>query len=370
MDRLDHLLQTLQIIREFNSLFNLSEVSKKLDEYKKSLEMNPDVARFRKIARENILEIVRELKSYNTYMLEDLDLENLKRLGIHGIIGLNSDKFFADVTNLQNTESILNAIRTLTNAISSVRYAAGVIYSSISGFDENISLRKTLTDDEGIIEIVFNYGVEINDFSQAKSQIDHWHLIIEGYARLLNISQDEFQIVGMSKNSPSKFKIKTKKMYVKIVLAVIAAIVVMHKDYLENEILIKRMSRTDLLNEDMQTQMKKMAEEALEKQLDEKFNSLVDKKIAEHNIRKEDIDETKVFFKRSIKNQFNFVLNGGEVNIKLIDSESQDEIQFIEKTNIEIKNIEATSRRQAFITEGNVNNDEMIEKEFTDETSE
>ncbi len=55
---------------------------------------------------------------------------------------------------------------------------------------------------------------------------------------------------------------------------------------------------------------------------------------------------------KSIENQYNFIINGGNVNIQVIDGQIRKQVDVLEKTKEELKQIKEAYEDQKVITTG------------------
>lgn len=288
--------------------------------------------------------------------------EVIEKLGIKNLTGSNAKSYFENIkvqiqTNPVVSSSLIQSVYTELNQIIA---KSTQLFSILQPFGIKPSTQE-INQDEGIIEITFEGKVAIDDFKKAKDQMNDWFIIIEGYARLLGVTREEFEIISMSKNSPSKFKIKTTLKNTALVLGIITSLLLIEKTYLENRLMIEKLKQTSLIPDSLK--QKELIEEA-EKHLNEKIqkdiDQLVEKTVKEHNIQEGNGDIQNNLAK-GIENQYNFIINGGNVNIQVLDEKVKQQVDTLEKTKNELKKINDAYENQKVLN-GSQQNSEKPEE--------
>jgi len=287
-----------------------------------------------------------------------------KILGVEKVIGPKGSKYLDDIkaSILTNPASRVSLIATLTADLNALRAKPKQLSTLLNDFDIKSNILK-ISEEEGIIEIKFDGKVEIEDFKEAKDQMNDWFIIIEGYARLLNIPRQEFEIIGISKNSPTTFKLKTSLKNVGLVLGVLTSLLMIQRSYLDNQLLLEKLRQTSLgPDAEGQKQFIENAEKHIEKEINEKIEALVDKKMTEYNIE-ENKGDIKASLSKGIENQYNFINNGGNINIYINNGEMKPQIEQLINTKEDIKNIRTSYELQKSISSGDTIGQEKLDLE-------
>lgn len=302
---------------------------------------------------DNIIVIV---SGINT-SLWNAEHENIiEKLGISDFIGENGRKHFENVktqiqSNLTNPTFISSLIQSTIQELNSLRTKPVQFLNLLKTFDLKSNI-EILDENEGIIEIVFDGNVAIDDFKEAKDQMQDWFLIIEGYARLLGVTREDFEIIGISKNSPTKFKIKTTLKNTALVISIITSVLLIEKTVLENKLMIEQLKHNNLVSDpEFQRSFIENAEKHIDDKIQAGINLIVEQKIDEYKIEKNNGD-IEANLKKGIQNQYNFVVNGGTVNVQVIEGELKKEVVSLENTKEEIKRIRSAYENQKILTTG------------------
>lgn len=211
---------------------------------------------------------------------------------------------------------------------------------------------KFINTDESIIEIIFDGNVAISDFQEARDQMNDWFIIIEGYARFLNVRREDFEIIGMYKSSPSKFKIKTKLKNARFIVNIVTSLLLIEQIVLENRLMIDRLKGQNLVDDiDFQKEFINKAEMNIESKIKEGIEKIIEEKILEHQIGDNNGD-VKTNFARSVENQYNFVINGGDINIHVIDGQLKEEVEALQKNKDELRQIKEAYENQKSLKSG------------------
>lgn len=282
-------------------------------------------------------------------------------LGFSDFLGDKGETFFNNIINTLRTNPGL-ASTTLQNAITPINNAVNKIVqfqNLIEPFAKSSNV-EILQDGFGIIELTFDSNVSIEDFNDAKHQMDDWYLIIDGYARLLNVRREDFEIITISKNSPTKFRIKTAIVNVSAVVGVFATLLSIEKTVLEKKLIIEQLKQNTIISDQgKQEAFIKDAEENIEKEVDAKIEKAVEQKLKEHGIKKGDGNgDINNSLSRSIHNQYNFIVNGGTVNFYVTDGKVKQAADTLENIKKDIKLIKQKYENQKAIVEGSVENQE------------
>ena len=210
-----------------------------------------------------------------------------------------------------------------------------------------------LSEDECIFEIIFSNKVEINDFATAKSQAEKWYVIFEGYARFLGKNNSDFQIFDIQKNSPAKFKVKIKKEDIVLFITILSGIIGIETNLLTNYAYIEQTKKNPHINAEIKDTIIRDITQKIDTELDEKLNTLVDEKLKNREIKNGD-ETIRKALKQSVKNEYKFINNGGEIRIQIGDNNHQDilyelevskeKLKQLKDSNIEIKSIDEQSR--------------------------
>jgi hypothetical protein len=293
-----------------------------------------------------------------------------EKLGIAKFMGSDGTLYFENIKNqiLANPTSTSVLITNLYTELNNFRTKPKQFLTILKDFDLNFNI-ETLNENEGVIEIVFDGKVDIEDFKDAKDQMNDWFYIIEGYSRLLGVPREEFEIINISKNSPAKFKIKTTLKNTATVLGIVTSVVVIQQHLIQNQLLIEKLRETEMgPDKEAQEQIINNWESHLQKQIDEKIETLVEKKLNQYEVEN-DRGEIKNVLSKGIHNQYNFIVNGGTVNIKVIDSTIKPKVEKLENAKQKIKEIQAPFLNQKAIDKGEaiVDEDEEQNNEITDD---
>lgn len=278
----------------------------------------------------------------------------LTKLDIDKLVGQSGAKYFIDIKQqLQNTPSSASAIISSVIAeINKIRTKPVQLYTLLQPF-ELPEITTAINGSEGIIEITFDGKVRIDDFGTAKEQIEEWFLIIMGYSNILNVRREDFQIISISKSSPTKFKIKTSLKNTALVLGVITSVLLIEKTILENKLMIEKLKQNPIVSDSAfhQEYIEKAVQE-IEKKIQLGIDEIVDKKMEENKISDGNGD-IKNSFSKGVEYQYNFVINGGDVKIHVNNGEVQKQVDTLEKSKNELKQIKESYENQKALNEHN-----------------
>lgn len=291
---------------------------------------------------------------------EQWEIANI--LGVAKLLGFKGGQFLEEIKSnvLRNPANRTALVSPLSTELTLLRTKPKAILTTLKDFDIETNIQR-ISDEEGIIEITFEGKVEIEDFKEAKDQMNDWFLIIEGYARLLNVPRDDFEIINITKNSPTTFKLKTAVKNVSLVLGVVTSLLIIQRSYLDNQLLLERLRQTTL-NPDAEEQRQfiETAENHVKAQIDAKIEALVNEKLEEHGVAANEGD-VKATLTKGIENQYNFINNGGNINIYISNGELQPKVEQLQNTKEEIKKIKSTYEYQKTITSGDTIGQEKLD---------
>ncbi|MBK8586676.1 MAG: hypothetical protein IPN88_15120 [Bacteroidetes bacterium] len=175
---------------------------------------------------------------------------------------------------------------------------------------------------------------------------------MRGYARLLDVRREDYEIISITKSSPAKFKIKTNIKNAALVLGIVTSLLLIEKTVLENRLMIEKLKQNNLVPDpEIQKRFIEDAEKHIDEKIKDGINKLVDQKLKEHNVQQGNGD-IKNNLSKSIENQYNFIINGGNVNIQVIDGQIRKQVDVLEKTKEELKQIKEAYEDQKVITTG------------------
>jgi hypothetical protein len=225
--------------------------------------------------------------------------------------------------------SELNALRTKVTQLANV----------LQPF-EIVDLSYSLQGDKAILELTFAGEVRIEDFPTAKEQMHEWFLIVDGYARTVGANKEDFKIIGISKNSPTKFKIQTTATIAGLVLGIISTLLIIEKTVLERKIMIEKLKQNPIVQDStMHTEYVGLAEKEIKRIVEKEIEELANKKMSEHSHDRSSAGDIKTSLVKSIENQYNFLISGGNVNVYINDNTLRPQVDAIEKTKNELQQI-------------------------------
>ena len=296
----------------------------------------------------------------NLWTSEHWDIAKI--FGVDNLLGTAGSQYLdkIKVSLVNNPSNRSSLIMSLVTELSNLRTKPKQLVSLLNDFEIKPNIEK-ISEEEGIIEITFEGNVEIEDFKEAKDNMNDWFLIIEGYARLLDIPRQEFVIINISKNSPTKFKLKTSLKNVALVLGVVTSLIAIQRSYLDNQLLLEKLKQTTLSPDtEGQKQFIDTAEQHIKKEIDSKIETLVDEKLREYEIA-ENNGDIKTSLRKGIENQYNFINNGGNINIYITNGELKPQVEKLQNTKDEIKNIRNAYEYQKSISSGDTIGQEKLD---------
>jgi hypothetical protein len=310
----------------------------------------------------NINNIQKILSTIDTGLWTNEHWEVAKIMGIDKLLGDKGTRYFNQIKAefISNPANKSTIITQLTTELNIIRTKPKQFFNLLNDFEINTNI-ETISEEEGIIEITFEGKVEIEDFKEAKDQMNDWFLIIEGYSRLLNVPRQEFEIINISKNSPTTIKLKTSLKNVTLVLGVVTSLLVIQRSYLDNQLLIEKLRKTTLSPDaEEQRQFVENAEKHIKTEIDAKIEYLVDKKLSEHDVQN-NAGDIKTVLSKGIENQYNFINNGGNINVYITNGDLKPQIEKLQNTKEEIKNIRTAYENQKSINSGDTEGQEKLD---------
>lgn len=254
-----------------------------------------------------------------------------------------------------NPPSFPTLIQTMVAELNNFRAKSTQFTAILEPFDLQYNI-KTINESEGIIEISFDGNVSIDNFKDAKEQMNDWFLTIEGYARLANVRREDFEIICITKNSPAKFKIKTTLSNTVLVLSIVTSILSVEKTIIENRLMIDKLKQNALIaDSDFQKQFIEMSEKHLDEKVNSEIEKIVNQKMEEHKAAEPANGDVRTNLSKSIHNQYNFIVNGGNVSIQVLNGEVSKDVEKLNKTKDELKQIKDAYENQKCLMNGDKN---------------
>lgn len=285
------------------------------------------------------------------YVAEKLEISNL--------VGEKGRRYFEDVKRQLQTSpaSAPSIIQALITEINKLRTKPTQFLTLLQPFELSSNIQ-IISETEGVIEITFDGAVAIDDFKEAKTQMNDWFLIIEGYARLLDVRREDFEIISISKSSPAKFRIKTTLKNAALFISVISGLLLIEKTVLENRLMIEKLKQNNLVPDiEIQQRFIEDAEKHIDEKIKEGIDNMVKQKLVEYKIE-EGNGDIKNNLSKGIENQYNFIISGGNVTIHVIDGQMSKQIDALEKTKEELTQIKQAYEDQKAITTGEQTNND------------
>ena len=285
--------------------------------------------------------------------VSSIDLNDVEESGLQYFMPYFRQQYFNSKKNQVATGNSSAVIDEITSTYSALNNTLYKIRRSLPLLDlflvEDISFD---AQGEGIIEIVFKEAVSIDNISDAKEQINDWFLILDGYASALGIRREDFEIISITKSSPTRIKIKAALTNIGLFLSVVTSLLAIEKSIFERTMLIEKLQANPLTDKNFQQQFIDSAKKSLETIADEKINEIIDEKLKERGI---DNGAIKTSFKKSIERQYNFIINGGEVYIQINNGEYKKELDTLANTKKELRKLKDESKERKAIDENNNN---------------
>lgn len=197
------------------------------------------------------------------------------------------------------------------------------------------------------MEVIFERNASIDDVVGAKEWFNRWYHIIDGYSRLLGKSKEDFLFVGLSKESPTKLRIRATITDIGLVMGILGVLLQIQDRFIQKQVLIEQMKATRLVTPEADAEHIRKAEEALRADEQKELE-----RVAEDQLKLSDIDdaEVKVFFTKSVENQYNFIVNGGVVNIILPSGATVEQLDALDSYKEERRRVSETQRRLEIVS--------------------
>lgn len=303
---------------------------------------------------------------FNTWKTEQIEL--LEKLDYDAILGTKGkQRLESFIINARREQpSVKSDIEAYYNDYTRFKNSPSQLKSILTSLKLNIEDIE-LGDEEGIIEITFSNKVDVNNFTDAREQMSDWFFIFEGYARLLDVRNEDFEIISIIKQSPTKVKVKTALKHTISILTIISSILVIERSIIERQHLIEQLKIQSITSDkELQNKLVEQAESELQKDIDNKIEKLVDEKLKEHgiDIEKDAKGDVKSSLKKGIHNQYSFIVNGGDVKIQIGDGNYQAEVASLETKKEDVKKLKKSlSEIKALTSPDNETNGDNISNE-------
>lgn len=316
-------------------------------------------------ARQVVNGIISEIKKVNTALWTADHFEVAERLEIGNLIGKKGEQYFSSINSslISNPKGWSGVLSTIKNDLTRLKTKPFQLLSLLEPFKLESTI-EVLDENTGIIEITFDGKVSIEDFKEAKDQMADWFLIIEGYAKLLNTTREDFEIFSITKSSPTKIKVKTTLTNVSLFLSIAVSLVTIEKTFLDRKMLIETLKEQEVTTDpNIQKKFLEDAEKKFTEKVDKEINKVVDQKIKEYKVPDGNGD-IRNNFSKGVHNQYNFINNGGSINIHIINGQMKEQVDSLEKTKEEVKKMKQGYENQKALTSNNENieTDETIEE--------
>lgn len=272
--------------------------------------------------------------------LTTVQVKILEVYALDKILGRNFKKYRKTFTDsIQKTpttaqQQVLQLIADLNN----LRTKPAQIISQIQPIS-NIEVKPTLNKNEGIIELTFDNGVSIENFADAKILMSDWFLIIDGYSRVLGLQKTDFEIISITKASPTKIKIKSIATGTALALSIVTGLLQLEQRIIGNKVLVEQVRQNPIAQDSAKAYIKDI-EKSMKEEIAKEIDRIVEEKLKEHKIAGGNGD-IQTSLKKGIEKQYNFIVNGGEVNIYLGESEKNNpDLISLENTKKDIKQLQ------------------------------
>lgn len=218
----------------------------------------------------------------------------------------------------------------------------------------------TIADGEAVIEIVFENDTEIEDIESAKKQINDWFIILSGYAQSLNVSKSDFEIISIVKSSPTRIRIKSTVKNTMLVLSITSSLLAIDKVMLERKLMMEKIRTVSYVTDkQLQDRFIEEAEKSLKESIDKEIDGIVDRKLKDLKLETKKKNELKSTLETSVNKQYQFIVNGGNVNFYINNAEGQEIVNQIER----IKNETNQIRTSEMETQKLLKNTDQIRKD-------
>ncbi|HYV94960.1 MAG TPA: hypothetical protein VE978_24510 [Chitinophagales bacterium] len=341
-----------EVLRTPNIADNLTKEIQNLAKARTSTKTNPPGINLEEAIQslDRIIGIIAQIKIGQVTPNKD---EIIEKLRIGNLVDKRGVEHFTAIkSELENAPVAQKAI-IINNTIAELNDLRNIPKQLLNLLQPFITSEKVkfLNENEGIIEIVFDGKVRIEDFGEAKEQMNEWFIIIDGYAKLLGVRREDFEIISISKNSPASFKIKTALTNAMLVLTIVSSLVAIEKTVLEDKLLIEKLKQNSLIPDtELQSKFIDTAMLHIDNKVKAGIEEIANQKIIEHKID-EGNGDIKVNLSKGIQYQYNFIVNGGTVNFQITNGQVQQQVDSLEKTKVALKQIRENYENQKAINE-------------------
>lgn len=293
-----------------------------------------DVNQLRAVANQQLEQLKTELLQFEEYGEEEMEI--MKSVGLEKLFGKSGVAHLSNIqkqiqSNPANTQTLL---QNLVNELNQAKNKPQQIWNIL----QPIKISATnVNPKEGIVEIIFDKKVQISNISDGKEQFNDWFIILDGYAHLFGIRREDFEIIGISKSSPTRLKLKTTIEIAAAILSIISSIVAIEQLYSSDRIMVEQLKARELASDTLQQQFIKEAEERLTKNVEREINRIVDKKVEEHQVDTKTRSDIVTSFQKGVERQYNFIINGGDVKFYLGEPTENEKSNQLELAKQEVK---------------------------------
>ncbi|HQW16480.1 MAG TPA: hypothetical protein PKZ48_00005 [Bacteroidia bacterium] len=288
------------------------------------------------IANQQLEQLKTDLPRFAEYGEEERSI--LNSIGIEKFVGKDTIAYLSNIQKqIQSNPAITQTLmQNLLNEINQVKSKPQQIWNIL----QPIKITSTsVSPKEGIVEIIFDKKVQIENISDGKEQFNDWFIILDGYAHLFGIRREDFEIISISKSSPTRIKLKTTIEIAAAILSIIASIVNIEQLYSSDQIMVEQLKSRELASDTLQQQFIKEAEERLSKNVEREINRIVDQKVQEHKVDTNTRSDIVTSFQKGVEHQYNFIVNGGDVKFYLGDPTENEKSNQLEVAKQEVKQL-------------------------------
>jgi hypothetical protein len=328
-------LQTLiQIVEHFKNTIiidnKIEDIINQFMKQRNAFQNNP---------REHILKFADSIRSIKTKFafLTVLNSTEKTLMKIWGKEDLLRTEFYDDTISLINSQPHIS-VNTMATFLQKVQDFCQIISSQYNLLEQYKVFNIRESEGKSMFEIVFQENVEINNMHEGKDQFNNWWHIIGGYAQMLNLRSEDFEIVSITKNSPTKIKIEVVSAAAVAILSITAELVKLENTYITNRMQLEQLKVNSLVKGEIHEKYIKEAEKELDERIEKKLTDIVEKNIHKHNANIESTSS----INKSIKNQYTFIVKGGDVKFYINEESSGNKILEIEEMKTKTKTIQDT----------------------------
>jgi hypothetical protein len=204
-----------------------------------------------------------------------------------------------------------------------------------------------IPDGTAELEVIFDQDASIDDVVGAKEWFSKWYHIVDGYARFLGKSKEDFIFVSLNKASPTKLRIRAALTDVGIIMTILGVLLQIQERFIHKEVVIEQLKATPLVSPEEDAQHIRKAEEALHAEEEKEVKRAAEDQLKLRNISD---SEVQVFFTKGVENQYNFIVSGGTVNVLLPNSATPDQVKALDAYNSEKRSVRETQRRLQIVS--------------------